>query len=293
MNDKLLLNLNACVNKSRGGTAQKIMRAPVRLIYSKLLEKYCINTNTARRVRTRTFWGGDMTVVFPEAISCFLFRYGFFEENLSTIVLTHVKPGGVFFDIGTHFGYFSLLASHLVGAQGQVHSFEPTPSTFEISSLNLAARHNVTLNNMAVWSESAALTFKDYGVRFSAFNSIYGAKISEEKVRGAVAREISIKTVNIDQYIEDSGARPDFIKIDAESAEYEILQGMEKTLTQIRPAISVEVGDIREGDFIDSREAVDYLLKYDYRAYQFQEGRLAPHQPQQEYLYDNLLFLPA
>jgi len=292
MNEKLLDQLKRHAARSRGGALEKVMRAPARLVYSKLLEKQCIRNNTAKKVKTPTFWGGEMTVVFPEAISCFLYRYGFFEENLTAIVLDHLKPGSVFFDIGTHFGYFSLLASHLTGEQGRVHSFEPTPSTFEICSANLAHRPNVILNNMAVWSESATLSFKDYGVRFSAFNSIYGAKIAEEKAQGAVAREIDIRAESLDRYIEASGARPDFIKIDAESAEYDILQGMERTLTQIRPAITVEVGDIRGGDFIDSREAVEHLLKYGYRAYQRQDGRLVPHQPLQEYRYDNLLFLP-
>lgn len=54
-------------------------------------------------------------VVIAELVSLFIYRYGFFEEGLTNIFLHYLKPGMTFFDIGAHFGYFTLLGSALVG----------------------------------------------------------------------------------------------------------------------------------------------------------------------------------
>jgi len=50
-----------------------------------------------------------------------------------------MKPGMVFFDVGAHYGYYSLLGSELVGEKGVVYSFEPIKSTFNILKNNITA----------------------------------------------------------------------------------------------------------------------------------------------------------
>lgn len=289
---QLIESLKRCVQKSRGAAVEKIMKSPLRLPWSKLIEKYCHAVRGTMTLRARTFWGDDMNVVFPELISCFLYRYGYFEENLSTIVMMHVKPGQTFFDVGTHFGYFSMLASRLAGRGGQVHSFEPTADTFKVVQSNVKSKSNIRLNNLAAWSGETTITFKDYGMQYSAFNSIYGAKLTESVIGNIKPREYEVKTISMDKYIADTGARPDFMKIDAESAELDILHGMEKTLSEIRPAITIEVGDIDEGEFIDSSDSVRFLLDHNYKAFEFRDGALREHAPAEKYTYDNILFLP-
>ncbi len=64
----------------------------------------------------------------------------------------------VFFDVGAHFGYYSLLASTLVGKAGAIHAFEPTPSTFEVLRRN-ADEPNVRVDNVALWTKRKWLEF--------------------------------------------------------------------------------------------------------------------------------------
>ena len=59
---------------------------------------------------------------------------------------------------------------------------------------------------------------------------------------------------------------PDFVKIDAESAEYEIFQRMDETLDRCRPMISIEVGDMDIEGVLPSRDLVVYLIKKGYNA---------------------------
>lgn len=49
----------------------------------------------------------------------------------------HLRPGDTFLDLGAHIGFYSLLASRLVGPEGRVLSVEPEPVSFEHLSGNL------------------------------------------------------------------------------------------------------------------------------------------------------------
>lgn len=284
--------LNLSIEKNSSTLLKRVFRNPVRMLGSKLLEKNCLSMKKTKELKARLFWGEDMNVVFPEIVSCFLYRYGFFEPDLTKIFLTHLKSGSTFFDVGTHFGYYSLLASRLVGHEGQVHGFEPTIGTYNILHSNLSKKSNVTLNNVAAWSEETTLKFTDYGVQYSAFNSLYGAKLENSVVDKMISSDYDVKAISIDKYIEESGARPDFIKIDAENAEYDILQGMSNTLRDIRPIITLEVGDVNEGEFKNSSDCVHFLQKHKYKVLELRDGELCEHQINKKYSHANLLFIP-
>lgn len=284
--------LDQHVKRNTGNRLQRTLRAPLPLLWSKALEKYCRATGSTQTLQAELFWGERMNVVFPEIVSCFLYRYGFFEPDLTRIVIDSVNPGDVVFDIGTHFGYYSLLASHLVGTQGQVHSFEPTRHTHEVVRSNVQARGNVTLTNAAAWSETTELKFKDYGMTMSAFNSLYEAKLEDAVARTLQPTEYTVAALSIDEYVAAKGVRPSFIKIDAENAEHDILVGMKRTLDDIRPLVTLEVGDVKAGTHKDSAAAVHLLIQHGYRVKEWKDGRLHDHAPTTSYLHTNLLFVP-
>lgn len=90
------------------------------------------------KIRAKTLWGDTMTYYLPEgqAILC----YGFFEANLTIFLINFLKEGDCFIDVGAHVGYYTVLASKLVGDGGNVHSFEPTPRTFNSLKENIASK---------------------------------------------------------------------------------------------------------------------------------------------------------
>lgn len=284
--------LDACIERNRGTPFERILKSPIRLPLSKIAEKLCIYTGNTLSLKARTFWDEPMNVVFPEIVSCFLYRYGYFEPDLTRLVMRYVKPGNTFLDIGTHFGYYSLLAAKLVGEKGQVHSFEPTANTYRVVASNLEGKSNVRLNNLAVWSESTTLSFKDYGNTLSAFNSLYGAKLEEAALKGLKPTVYDVKTTTIDEYTASANIRPDFIKIDAENAEFDILSGMPNTLSRIKPIVTLEVGDVNTGDFKNSAESVRFLTDHRYTAHEWKNGALVKHTLAESYKHTNLIFLP-
>jgi FkbM family methyltransferase len=279
-----------CLAAASGSMAQQFTRNPRHL--SVTLGKYlsaligCKNL----QVEAETFWGDRMNVLIPTA-AWSLLAHGFFEEGLTAIVLNRVGKNQVFFDIGAHFGYYTLLARHLVGPGGQVHAFEPTPSTYAILQSNVAGRQNVCLNNCAAFCECTVLPFHDYGPTFSAYNSFKKARFNR-LVRGPAPKTISVQTTTIDEYVKSTQAAPDFIKIDAESTELDVLKGMQETLADCMPIVSLEVGDMNVPDVPSSRETISFLLERGYRAYEYRDGHIIPHQLKSKYAYDDILFLP-
>jgi len=274
--------------------SQKLIKHPVRAICKKILEVMLSIIDKSIRIKSKTFWGDRMTLVWKESVSSsIIFDNGLFEAGLTRMILQYLQPGMIFFDIGAHFGYFSMLASRIVGPKGQVHSFEPTKSSYEILSLNLKNRENTHLNNLALWSKSESVEFDDYGIELSAFNSIFQPRLANETKAKIIPARYEIQAISLDEYVSGNNIKPDFIKIDAESAEYDILLGMSRILREIRPIISLEVGDMDLPGVLTSKELIIYLINKGYQAYDFNEESIIRHEIKDRYSYDNILFLPV
>ena len=285
---EMLFALDHSVALYEASKVQKLCRIGARIGYSGLLARLA---RKPRRKQARLFWGDDMTVVLPENVSMSIYRYGFFEGDVSHMLLETLHRGMTFYDIGAHFGYFTCLASELVGPQGHVHSFEPTPSTFEILGINGRKRPNVQLNNAAVFSTNSQLTFQDFGVRYSAFNSAVGSRLDETMERQATAKSYQVEAVTVDEYARRTGNLPDVVKIDAENAEYDVLMGMEQTLQESKPTVSIEVGDMgKDSASGGSARVVQFLQEHGYRAFEWLNGALRTHIKRAGYEYGNLLF---
>ena len=128
----------------------------------------------------------------------------------------------VVIDVGAHFGFFTILMADLVGSNGQVHSFEPIPSTLKVLKKNADSFQNIQINNEAVWRNSDQLYLNDYGLNASAFNSYRDSRGLSNKEK----KRVKVNAINLDEYIKNKNISPTFIKIDSESTEYEVLEGM-------------------------------------------------------------------
>jgi FkbM family methyltransferase len=294
-NQDLMKRLEGSVSFLGAPRLIKLKTAPIRLAFSKLLETLSLVSRRPIKIKARTFWNGDMLVVIPEVVSLSIQRYGFHEADLSRMVLTYLKPGMTFLDIGSHFGYFALLGSLLVGDEGQVHAFEPSPSAFMILRANASNKKNIVINNCAVHSRSGVVSINDYGIRYCAFNSMYGARLPQAVLSRLKVSRFDIRSVSVDEYVEKMGLAPDFIKIDAENAENEILSGMNTTIARFQPIIALEIGDIGASPTSTSQGLIDRLVNKNYKPYEIRDGKLVPHETagQTPYAYGNLLFLSA
>ncbi len=244
--------------------------------------------------RANLFFGKHISGVFPDVVFSFLYLYGYSEEGLTTMILKYLKPGMIFFDIGAHIGYESVLASVIVGKTGKVYSFEPTPSTFEQLFSNLISFRNVFVYPLAAWSKTQDLNFLDYGPFYAGCNSYREARMPEEYLKKIVPKKLRVKAVSLNDFCKTFRIEPDFVKIDAESAELEVLKGMQAVIQKNKPIISIEIGDKEVNSRNGSRACIKLLEKLGYIAYGIEDGKIRQHKLKSSYhlIYDNLLFLP-
>jgi FkbM family methyltransferase len=272
---------------------QKVVRSPFKTAYSTLLTLIADKSRTTYRVKTKIFSGDEIVVVFPDAIASTIYRRGYLDEGLATILIEYLKPGDIFIDAGANIGYYTLLASTIVGKYGSVHSFEPTPSSFDVLKVNCANRNNVVLNKCAVFSEETVLSFNDYGPKDSTRNSFVAARFSEKKALEQLKpKKISVPAISLDKYVAKKNIVPNFIKIDVESAEYFVLKGLSQTIKDYRPIITIEVGDLDIDNIVCSRTCLEYLIERGYGAFEYRNGSIVKHQLKERYSYADILLLP-
>jgi len=190
---------------------------------------------------------------------------GRFEEAEIAFVGRYVKPGMTVLDIGAHHGLYTLLASKRVGPNGRIFCFEP--STRErnalLQHLRLNRCKNVTVESLAVGSENTdAQLFVVEGVQ-TGCNSL---RKPAEDVSGTL-NPLTVQVVKLDDWLAGREIeKVDFLKLDVEGGELEVLKGaLSLTSGNARPIILVEVQDVRTLPWgYKAIEIVDYLRAKDY-----------------------------
>jgi FkbM family methyltransferase len=150
---------------------------------------------------------------------------GLSERAVQDALVEHVRPGGVFWDVGAHAGFMAVLAARLAGADGRVVCFEPVPEN--VAEL----RRNVEANGFGGRVEILQLALADAeGAGHMSIERGITARLSDVGLDIRLARGDSV----------DAPA-PTVVKIDVEGAESRVLSGMERILEQERPVVIVEL----------------------------------------------------
>lgn len=87
--------------------------------------------------------------------------FGLYERESITWLKKVIRQGDIFFDVGANIGYFSLLASQLVGPNGHIFAYEPEPTNLDRLRENVAMNDtsNVTVCPFAVGNHSGTVRF--------------------------------------------------------------------------------------------------------------------------------------
>lgn len=137
----------------------------------------------------------------------------------------HPKPGDVVFDVGASYGAYALSAC---SDGATVHAFEPEPSVWEDLMLNIELNDwngRCTASCLALWSGSGDVDMKSYAPHWP-----------QHTISGRY------KTDTLDNIVRSRNVdRMDWLKIDVEGAEMEVLTGGAESIRRLKPRIIVEV----------------------------------------------------
>jgi FkbM family methyltransferase len=160
-----------------------------------------------------------------QTITAMILQDGAWEPAETALIRSQLKPGDTFIDVGANFGYYTVLASKIVGPTGRVIAFEPDPRSFELLQRNVARNGctNVVLEQKALADKPGTLTLHVSDSNRGAHSLIAAGTEN-------VSHTVDVPAVPLDDYLKDKDGRVDLVKIDTEGAEGFILAGMQDTL---------------------------------------------------------------
>jgi FkbM family methyltransferase len=176
---------------------------------------------------------------------------GFWEYWLTKYFAEQIKPGDTVIDIGANLGYYTLLAGDLVTATGRVVAVEPNPLVFELLSKSVGVNgylDRTQLHNIALTAAGQTRTKKLFVPKNEPKNGTLlpdDANIEAHQAKGEVL------TIELGHLRPEDFERVDFIKIDVEGAELEVLRGLLPIIERFRPRIVCEVNFFRGYKFED------------------------------------------
>jgi FkbM family methyltransferase len=146
----------------------------------------------------------------------------------------HIGERDIVIDIGAHVGLFTLYASRKA-SHGQVFSYEPSSSTFALLQQNLRRNgaRNVVAENVAVAGQNEERTL------FVSIDHRMGSSLYEENITSEsplTPQPETVRCVTLNHIFNSNNIKIcDFLKMDSERAEYEILRNARPSvLRQIR-----------------------------------------------------------
>jgi len=179
---------------------------------------------------------GWEVVCHPAAVPAFAFERD--EPELRAELDAFVAAcaeGMVLFDIGAHYGLFTLAALHYGGAAARVVALDPSDAAAAVfdENVRLARGTSRVVRHRAAAGATAGET--------SLLSGGAGAWHMMVAPGEARADVVTVPVLTIDGLVRDSGLVPTHVKIDVEGQEDAVLRGADATLRGARPIVFLEL----------------------------------------------------
>lgn len=190
---------------------------------------------------------------------------GTYEDEINKLIRISLKDGAVALDIGGNIGLQSIRMSQSVGGSGKVYAFEPLTYLQEKFNCNVLLNKalNVILLPYALSNNEGEA---DFTVNRNSWNQ--GTFSLSGNSGGSEMQRVLIRVADNLPEIQNLNTL-DLIKIDVEGFEYQVLQGLTKTLEKHKPRLIFEYDYNywqRNGQKIT--DCYDFLQSFGYTLYQ-------------------------
>lgn len=207
---------------------------------------------------------GDIEIAVPNNFNLMtpyiLFEQQDWFEDEIKFLRQLINPGQNIIDIGANYGTYTLTLAQRVAPAGKVWAFEPSNTTakFLRESIQLNNATNIYLTQAGVSDHIGEATF--YTQPNGELNSLTPTENAQKE---------TIQLTSLDNFMAEQGwPKIDFIKLDAEGEEENVIKGAAKTLRNNSPLIMFEMKD---GNKIN-HQLVNAFKQIGYDAYRLVPG---------------------
>jgi FkbM family methyltransferase len=211
------------------------------------------------------------------------------EEVALDILSKLPSTSPVVFDIGANIGLFAKAFNKSPNKPKMIFAFEPSSYVYSILKLTVSRFQNVKCFQLAFDSKNGTTTLS-MPLKKSGSIRVGLSHIGETSEGDYLKEEVETKL--LDDFAKEMKCDViDLVKIDVEGAEFEILKGAKRVLTEIRPFWFVEISE-SPGRFNNSgNDTFNKFISADYAAFYFDKER--QWRSVQDYNHDNdYLFVP-
>lgn len=201
---------------------------------------------------------------YDQFVGSSLKKYGEFSEIELSFMQKFINYGDIVFDIGANIGAFSIPFSKKVGIHGQVFSFEPQRFINKILGNNKSLNNlkNIKIFNSGVGNKEFFLELNE--IDYSEHGNFGGIGLKEYYDNSLAAKVINnkkykVKIIKLDKFLNLD--KCDFVKIDVELMELDVLCGGKNFIEKFRPIMWIENHQVYPN------EVNNFLLKNDYDCY--------------------------
>jgi FkbM family methyltransferase len=236
----------------------RLLKFPIQYFKYLLISKPYLNIFLPRKIKINTFFVKNFYIGKKDRSQ--IFKYGILcehENKLTKYFIKNIKNKKCLYDVGTNYGYYSILARQL-SKTIEIHAFEPEPETFKILKKN-SDNNDIKISQLAVSNKNQTTVFYK-----NNYNSSIGSLVDPNK-NGF--KKIEVEAITLDDYTEENN-NPDIIKMDIEGAEELAIKGAASYLKNNSPEIIIEVWSKEHDDYKKSYKAIDALQNLNYKAYE-------------------------
>jgi FkbM family methyltransferase len=168
------------------------------------------------------------------------------------------KEGDTVIDIGAHIGRYTITSSKQVGNSGKVVAIEADPDNFQLLKRNIALNNltNVLPLNYAVFSTRTRMKLYEQSAS-AKYNSLMLARAAKTE------NYVEVNADTLDSILKlNEVNQVNWIKIDVEGAEFEVLKGSTKTLSSENVSLFIEIHNIDDPSHYVN--IVDFLKHHNY-----------------------------
>lgn len=180
------------------------------------------------KLQLRTVFCDDQLFlcVLPDMVQKYIYLFGTWEPNVTALIRSRLRPGDTFVDVGAHAGYYSIMASKLVGKSGRVVAIEPSPRLFEMLKCNIALNHR--LDNIIIFNKAVADESKNVDLYSGPENNL---GMTTVRKRDHFRWEAKVEAKNLAEILSSVDVvKPRLIKIDIEGSEFDMMSAVEPLL---------------------------------------------------------------